>query len=64
MRDVLADLDNLRLEDGADQPQANGDVHHLPEVPDEIKLDAPIEANPSTAEHAGEPSRPRPYSIL
>ncbi|KAK9848483.1 hypothetical protein WJX84_008248 [Apatococcus fuscideae] len=52
MRDVLADLENLGLQDGESLPQANGDVHHLPEVPDDIKLDDPIEENPSTAEHA------------
>ncbi len=54
MRDVLADLEGLSLENGEAMPQANGDVHHLPEVPDDVKLDEPIDANPSTAEHTGE----------
>ncbi len=53
MRDVLADLGNLGLEDGDTVPHANGDVHHLPEVPDDMKLDDPIDENPSTAEHTG-----------
>lgn len=60
MRDVLADLEGLSLENGETMPQANGDVHHLPEVPDEVKLDDPIDANPSTAEHAGESRYPLP----